>query len=101
MFIFIKQTLENDTISYLSTSLQKIIIFDFSIFYFRIPVSIFSSFCPLAGFDLAVRYRLPTSVQCLLSANFRAKMIRSSVLVFGRGWTKRLLIIASVISFQY
>ena len=87
---FKKTTLENDTIilTYLSTLLQKINIFDFSIFaifHFRIPVSILSSFHPLAGFDLAFRYRLATSVQCLISAIFRAKMIRSSALVFGIG----------------
>ena len=89
VYFFLK-TLENDTIIlfYLSTSLQKINIFDFSIFvifHFRIMVSILLSFRPLAGFDLAFRYRLPTSVQCLISAIFRAKIIHSSVLVFGRG----------------
>ena len=45
-------------------------------------------------------FALPTSVQCLINAIFRAKLIRSSASVFGIGWTS-LLIIASVISFQY
>ena len=49
----------------------KLNIFDFSIFaifHFRIPVSILSSFRPLASVMsyLAFRYRLSTSVRCLI-----------------------------------
>ena len=87
---FYKKTLENDTIilSYMSTSLQLIsfisVSFNFTFQYSGVD-SFVISFIPLAGFDLAFRYRLPTSVQCLLSAIFRVKMICLSVLAFGRG----------------